>query len=327
MNRLCILGGLGYIGSHLTELAIKSKKISDIVVFDNLTFGKSHMLDLIDNPKVTLIEGDITDAMDLAKGIKDCDGVIHLAGLVGDPACSIDEHDTWLVNIEASRIIADVCNHYKVKDFVFASSCSVYGASPSSMILNEGSYLNPISWYAKSKIDSEKIFFNTLEGNATNIRLATVFGYSRRMRFDLVANLFTMKALKDGELDVFGGEQYRPFIHCRDAARAFLNAVEYGSATTNRENFNIISENISVKELGNLVASQIPRTKVNWVQQKEDNRNYRVSGDKASWIMKFFPKYDLASGIQDMVKELRKRNFDDWKDNSIYYNHLCRKEN
>ena len=156
MKRLCILGGLGYIGSHVVRLAIGAK-VPEIVIFDNLTFGKDHLMHLIDKPQVTLIEGDITDAMDLAKGIKGCDGVIHLAGLVGDPACSIDENDTWLVNTESSRIIADVVNHYKVSRFVFASSCSVYGASPSHITLNEGSYLNPISWYAKSSFSGEVI--------------------------------------------------------------------------------------------------------------------------------------------------------------------------
>jgi nucleoside-diphosphate-sugar epimerase len=326
MNKLCILGGLGYIGSHLTEMAIHSERVPEIVIFDNLTFGKDHMLDLLDHPKVTLVEGDITDAMDLAKGIKGCDAVVNLAGLVGDPACSIDEHDTWLVNIEASRIIVDVCNHYKVKDFVFASSCSVYGASPSTIILNEGSYLNPVSWYAKSKIDSEKIFFKTFEGNATNLRLATVFGYSRRMRFDLVANLFTIKALKEGTMDVFGGEQYRPFIHCNDAARAFLSAIEFGCADTDRENFNIVGENISIKELGSLVGDIVEDAKVNWVQQKEDNRNYKVSGEKAAWIMNYMPRFGLQRGIEGMITSLKYIGYKDWKDNPIYYNHLCGKE-
>ena len=324
MNKIAIFGGLGYIGSHIIELTLKKTKIPEIIILDNLSFGKEHMMDLINNPRVTLIEGDITNAMDIAKSVKDCDCVVMMAGLVGDPACSINEEDTWLVNTESSRIIADVCNHYKVENFVFSSSCSVYGASPSHIILNEGSFLNPVSWYAKSKIDSEKIFFENIEGNATNLRLATVFGFSRRMRFDLVANLFTIKALKDGKLDVFGGEQYRPFIHCFDAARAFLDASQsYGNV--NRENFNIISENISIRGLGELIGGKVKGAKVNLVQQKEDNRNYKVSGDKASWNMNFQPHFNISAGVEHMIVKLKENNFNDWQDNPIYYNHLCGK--
>jgi nucleoside-diphosphate-sugar epimerase len=327
MNKICILGGLGYIGYHLTKLVLDNTRFKEIVIFDNLTFGKSHMMNLLNNPRVTLIEGDITDAIDLAKAIKDSDVVINLAGIVGDPACSIDENDTWLVNIESSRIIADVVNHYDVSRFVFASSCSVYGASPSHIILNEGSYLNPISWYAKSKIDSERIFSERIKGCSTNIRLATVFGYSNRMRFDLVANLFTIKALKEGKLEVFGGEQFRPFIHCKDAARAFLKVATFKDTTKiNRENFNIVSENISIKELGHLICKLVKGSRVKHVSQKEDNRNYKVSGDKANWILQYEPFYNLETGIKTMIKSINNRIHADWKDNKLYYNHLCVKE-
>lgn len=323
MKRIGILGGLGYIGSHLVNLILKTTKIPEIIIFDNLTFGKDHMMDLIDEPRVKLIEGDIRDASDLAKGIKGCDGIIHLAGLVGDPACSISEGDTWLINTEASRIIADIVNYYNVSRFVFASSCSVYGASPSDIILNEGSYLNPVSVYAQSKIDSEKTFFNRIDGCATNIRLATVFGYSRRMRFDLVANLFTIKAIKEGKLEVFGGQQFRPFISSYDAARAFLGVALFeDERKINRENFNIVSQNVSVKKLGKVVNELVKNSKIKYVTTKEDNRNYRVSGSKAEWILGFKPDFGLEKGINSMIQKIALNKFDDWKDNKIYYNHL-----
>jgi nucleoside-diphosphate-sugar epimerase len=146
------------------------------------------------------------------------------------------------------------------------------------------------------------------------------------MRFDLVANLFTIKALKEGTMDVFGGEQYRPFIHCNDAARAFLSAIEFGCADTDRENFNIVGENISIKELGSLVGDIVEDAKVNWVQQKEDNRNYKVSGEKAAWIMNYMPRFGLQRGIEGMITSLKYIGYKDWKDNPIYYNHLCGKE-
>ena len=144
MKTVAVLGGLGYIGSHLIHLLSKEKII--VKILDLQLFGWKHLEKLLrKNKNISLIKGDIRDATDLSFVIKDADYVIHLAGLVGDPACSLDEDVTWLHNMASSEIITDVCNHYKIKKLIYASSCSVYGASPFDVMLNEGSYLNPVS--------------------------------------------------------------------------------------------------------------------------------------------------------------------------------------
>jgi len=314
---VCLLGGFGYIGSHVVELLLNQGY--KVKVLDYLVFKKDHMKDYMD--RIDFYRGDIRDATDVAKAVCDSDAVVHLAGLVGDPACAIDEEKTWLCNNESSRIIADVCNHYNTKRFIFISSCSVYGASPSHVVLNEGSYLNPVSLYAKTKIDSEKIFLEMIEGDCAILRLATVFGYSRRMRFDLVVNKFTIEAVKEKKLQVFGGTQFRPFIHCQDVARAILTVLRSDSSKINRETFNVSVENINIRDLANLVATLVQNTEVEIVDKAEDDRNYRVSSEKISWLLGFNPTLSLKAGIKDLIDKIEKFKYNDWKSNKIYYNH------
>jgi len=311
MKKVTVLGGLGYIGSHLVNLLVESG--FEVKILDLALFGKDH----INTDNVEIIIGDIRHADSLSKAIKDTDIVIHLAGLVGDPACSIDEEETWLHNVESSSMLADMCNYYKVKKLIFASSCSVYGASPSDVILNEGSYLNPISLYAQTKIESEHIFSKEIHNELNVIRLATVFGHSPRMRFDLIANLFTIRAIKTKKINVFGGTQYRPFIHCFDAARAFHD-LACNTRPFDREVFNVSVQNISILELGKLVESLIPETKVEIVTTKEDDRNYRVSSEKIKWLLNYQPLYSITDGLLELKDMCQ--GYEDWEQNKKYYN-------
>ncbi len=322
MKNVTVLGGLGYIGSHLIEMLAWT---GDYIVrcLDKELFGWDHLGDLLSTDvNVLHYTGDVKNASDLSSVIKGSDCVVNLAGIVGDPACSIDDEETWLCNTESTNIIADICNYHGVKKLIYASSCSVYGASPSHILLNEGSYLNPVSLYAKTKIDSEKILLNKFEGCCSILRFATVFGYSKRMRFDLVVNGFVIKALRNKRIEVFGGEQYRPFIHCRDAAKAIMRMIEFDD--TDKlcgEVFNLASDNISIKDLGRLVVEIIPETDLELVQQKEDERNYRVDSTKIKWLLDFEPEFNLEIGIKEMVQQLQSRQFDDWETNNKYYNH------
>lgn len=316
--KVAVLGGLGYIGSYVTTLLVNQGY--DVNVLDCAFFGHSHLDDVLNKPNCTFIKGDIRRVDDLAKALKGADCVIHLAGLVGDPACILSEEQTWLYNVESSNLIADLCNYYKVKRLVFASSCSVYGASSADVVLNTGSYLNPISLYAESKIQSEKIFFENIENECIILRLSTVFGYSPRMRFDLVANLFTIKAIKEHKLQVYGGTQFRPFIHCVDAAAAFVLVANYqGEKSINRQIFNVNVDNISIKDLGELVKNIVPDTELELVDIKEDDRNYKVSGQKIRLLLGFYPVYSLAGGIKTMAKKIEENGFDDWNINKTKY--------
>lgn len=317
---IVVTGGCGYIGCHLVDILLSSKKLN-VKVIDKGSFGFNSLKNHFNNPRFELVKGDILHIDTLSSVIKDCDVVIHLAGIVGDPACSKDPELTWLINVESSNVLVDLCNYYKVKRLIFASSCSVYGWAPSYIMINEGSYVNPLSEYAKSKLESEKIFFSNLESTIpTSLRFGTIFGFSRRMRFDLVVNLFTVQAIKEKIINIFGGgSQKRAFLHCLDAARSITSVLFSEEKLVNREVFNVVGENKNIKEVAEIISEEIPGTNLNLVEQKEDDRSYQVCGIKSKWLLEYQPLISLREGIQEMIPQLKK-NFSDWKTNSKYHN-------
>jgi len=318
MKTITVLGGLGYIGSHLCEILLNQGY--KVINLDIELFGWKHCK-LFEHENFIHIRGDARSSADLAVAIRDSDIVVNLAGLVGDPACSLNLDETWLHNVVSSNTIAEVCDYFNVERLIYASSCSVYGAAPSDITLNEGSYLNPVSLYAKTKIKSEEIFLEKFSGITSIIRLATVFGYSERMRFDLVVNGFTIRALKGLPIEVYGGNQFRPFIHCFDAARAFLALVEEKEVKhIDNEIFNICAENISIVNLARKV-KEVVGGDIKFVDVKEDDRNYQVSSEKARWLLDYEPDHNLESGIKDMADNLKDKGYDDWEENDLYYNH------
>lgn len=193
---ILVIGGGGYIGTHVVEQLLESGY--SVRILDRFVFGKKVISDLLKNKNLEIIEGDISDLVALSRALQGVSAVVHLAGLVGDPACAVDENMTLHINIASTRVVKEMSKAFKVPHFIFASSCSVYGASDE--VMNEGSSLNPVSLYAKTKIDSEQEILNdkTADFNPTILRFATVFGHSRRPRFDLVTNLFTAQAYNEG---------------------------------------------------------------------------------------------------------------------------------
>ena len=223
-KNVLITGGAGYIGTHLVKILLDDNY--KVTILDNFTFGRNPIKDIENHPNLTVIEGDIANIKDLVRAVKNNRFVIALAAIVGDPASSIDAEETLNLNYESTKILTQICNFYEVEKLIFASSCSVYGASGSET-LNEDSYLNPVSLYARTRIYSENyILDNSKDVSPTIMRLSTVFGFSSRMRYDLVVNTLLIRALRDNKFSIFGGDQWRPFVHCYDVARAFKIAVE-----------------------------------------------------------------------------------------------------
>lgn len=303
-----VSGGAGYIGNFVVEELLEAGH--RVRVLDSFLFGGQALDPLRDHDHLEIQEGDIRHIEDLSYALEDVDAVAHLAGIVGDPACSVNEQATQSVNVEATRALIEVCKLHDIERLVFASTCSVYGASE-LMELNEGSSLNPLSLYAESKIASEEIILHATHDRfsdpnnitPTILRLGTIFGWSRRMRFDLVVNLLTAKALRDGEIPVYGGEQYRPLVHVRDAARAFAAVLDAPEDTVDHEIFNVGANalNHQIKDVGYLVEEVIDDAEVRFVDHKEDQRTYRVSFDKINYIL----GWEAEKDIQDGVKEIR----------------------
>jgi nucleoside-diphosphate-sugar epimerase len=306
--RVLVTGGAGYIGNYIVEELLENGH--DVRVLDNFLFGDGALDPFRDHDNLDVREGDIRHIEDLSYALEDRDAVIHMAGIVGDPACGVNEQATQAVNVEATKTLVEVCKLHDIDRLIFASTCSVYGASE-LMELNEGSYLNPLSLYAESKIESEDIIFHETHGEftdsditATHLRLGTIFGWSRRMRFDLVVNLLTAKAVLENDIPVYGGEQYRPLVHVHDAARAFVEVLEAPEELVDHQIFNVGDNdlNYKIKEVGGIVEENVEGAEVRFVEHKEDERTYRVSFDKINHILGWEAEKTIEDGVQE-IKE------------------------
>ena len=303
-KRVLVTGGAGFIGSHLTRLLLD--RGYHVRVLDRFDYGRSG-IEGIKHPRLEIMQGDICSSRDVSRAVRDVDGVLALAAIVGDPACNLDPEETINLNYTSTRILVDACNLYGVKRLVFASSCSVYGASESGL-LTERSRLNPVSLYARTRVLSENIIFDNC-GDVTPVvlRLATVFGLSPRMRFDLVVNTLTVRAVVDSKIAVFGGDQWRPNVHCRDVARAFTMALEAPAEKVAGEIFNVggNGQNHTIAELGNLVAQTVGNVTVESRDEVTDARNYRVDFSKIRTVLGFEPDYTVAMGIEEVAWAVR----------------------
>lgn len=269
--RILLTGGSGYLGSVLTRKLLANGH--HVRILDNFLFGKGSLKDIQDNKKLELVTGDIRDLSIVGKSLKNIDAVIHLASIVGTQSAELDSKVSTEINFMATRNIAELCKIYKIKQFIFASTCSVYGAQPNRLIA-ENSEVDPMDSYGLSKFQSERAILQTYD-YPTILRLGTLFGASYRMRFDLAINLFIAQAMNKERLTVFGGEQWRPFLHVDDAAEAFSFAVENKMEGT----YNVVWKNLTINQMAKDVKKLIP-SQVDLSKDIIDKRDYRVSGKK-----------------------------------------------
>lgn len=332
-KKILVIGGAGYLGSIVVRMLLDSGY--SVVVLDKLTFGKDSIEYLADNPNFELVKGDYTKIDELIPCLNNTFAVVHLAAIVGDPAGDIDPELTRETNFHGVKVLAEFCKYYGIERFIFTSTCSVYGAS-NNKVLSEESELNPVSLYAKTKFEAEEALIKAKDKNfhPCILRLATAFGWSYRMRFDLVINLLTALAIKKKEISIFSGDQWRPFVHVRDVGRIILNILEQPIKNISGIRFNIGNEenNYQIKEIGNLMRKLFPDIKVNVVEEKEDDRSYRVSFKKARDILNFNANIKLEEGIRDITNHfdyetinIEDRKYSNYKKvsigniNSIYF--------
>ncbi|MFH1699532.1 MAG: NAD-dependent epimerase/dehydratase family protein [Candidatus Zixiibacteriota bacterium] len=310
-GQVLIIGGAGYIGSIMTRHLLK--RGYRVAVLDNLMFGYDALKDLDNHPAYRFYKGDARNIQDLLTATDDVDCVIHLAAIVGDPACALDPRATIDINYESSKILVDTCLHKKVKRLLFASSCSVYGASENDELLTEESPLNPVSLYAETRLRSEEAILNQAESPlaVTMFRLATVFGFSYRPRFDLVVNILTARALQEGEISIFGGSQWRPNIHVRDVVGGFVAGMEAPDEIIDRQVYNLGSEkeNYRIARIGEMVKDALPDTIIKTVDAEIDRRDYRVSFDKIEKALNWRAGVSVPDGIQEIIKAYHSNKF------------------
>ena len=314
-----ITGGAGYIGAATTEELLKSGR--KVRVLDVLLHGQDHIAESLEQQGAEIIRGDIRDGEARRSALEGAEELVHLAAIVGDPACALDPKESNEVNVEGSQALVADAKAAGIKRLVFASTCSNYGrmADPTVPITEEGE-LRPVSLYAEQKVGIEKAMlhgdFNGMK--PTCLRFATVYGVAPRMRFDLTVNEFTRDLWADRELEVFGEQFWRPYVHVRDAARAVRTALDAPEDKVAHEVFNVgrSGENYRKLDIVEEIQSRLDTGKVSFVRRDEDPRDYKVSFDKVREVLGFETTMTVPDGIQEVADALSSGAFPDPFDRS-----------
>jgi nucleoside-diphosphate-sugar epimerase len=306
-----VVGGAGYIGSIVVRTLLQ--RGFRVRVLDSLVYGASAIEEVLDHPRLEFMRGDCRNIQDVVGAVRGAGAVIHLAAIVGDPACDQDHKTAQEINYAATRMMIEIAKGEQVQRFIFASSCSVYGAS--EQVMDEDSEVQPISLYADTKVDSEQALLAAAnEGfHPTILRFATIFGLSPRPRFDLVVNLLTAKALKERVVTIYNGEQWRPFLHVADAAAAIVRVLEAPVTLVGSQIYNVGDSrlNYTLTDVAAKLVNCFPKTRVEHIENS-DRRSYRVSFDKIKGHLGFACSKTLEDGIHEIKTAFERGEISDY---------------
>lgn len=326
MKSILVVGGAGYVGSGLLRDLLSDGHM--VVCLDKLAFGGESLLGIWSHPKFHFYKGDIRDddVVSDVLGRHDFDYVIHLAAIVGDPACKLYEAEARETNWDASVRLIEQCRRRGVPKFAFASTCSNYGKmSEAGGFVDEESRLAPVSLYAELKVRFEKYILEEMERspnfNPTILRFSTVYGLSPRMRFDLTVNEFTKELVLGNELVVFGEQFWRPYCHVQDFSRAFRCVMIADDDKVAYKVFNVgdTGENYTKQMIIDELVKVIPEARVRYVQRDEDPRDYRVNSGKIKRELGFKISRTVPDGIREIVAALNHKIIEN-PQSQKYYN-------
>jgi nucleoside-diphosphate-sugar epimerase len=302
-----VTGGAGYIGAYATRELLRSGH--GVTVLDSLLHGQDLVADGLADAGAKIVRGDVRDPAARAEALADADAVVHLAAIVGDPACARDPELSQEVNVDATRTLVAEAD---VERLIFASTCSNYGrmADPLTPV-DETAPLAPVSLYAEQKVTVERALLQL--PNATCLRFATIYGVAERMRFDLTVNEFTRDMWDGRALDVFGEQFWRPYVHVADAARAIAMVLAAPREQVAGRVFNVghSDENYRKLDLVDIIKQRLPEAAVRFVHRDEDPRDYRVSFARIASELGFDPLMRVPDGVDELIRALETQRFGD----------------
>jgi len=325
LEHILVTGGAGYVGSGLLrELLAENYKVTCV---DNLMFGGESLLDIWHNKNFNFIKCDVNDYESFDKILVNgkFDAVIHLAAIVGDPACKLHSDLAIKTNRESTKWLLDRSKEIGISKFLFASTCSNYGKmdDPESYV-DEDSKLAPVSLYAELKVEFEEYMLNEIEKTddfiPTSLRFSTVYGLSPRMRFDLTVNEFTKDLAMGRELVIFGEKFWRPYCHVKDFSNAFITVLRASKDKVAYSVFNVgdTSENYTKEMLVEEIRKAIPGSNIKYVDKNEDPRDYRVNSDKIKRELGFEITMRVPDGIEEVKRMIQEGVIQDPEDQRYY---------
>lgn len=319
INKVLVTGGAGYVGAVLIPKLLDAGyevNVLDLYIYGDDVLGQYKM-----DPRLTEIRGDLRDPAVVAKAVKDCEAVIHLACISNDPSFELDPDLGRSINLDAFHPLVKAAKDAGVKRFIYASSSSVYGIKEGVEVTEDLS-LEPLTDYSRFKADCEEILNKESEPGFTvmTIRPATVCGFSPRQRLDVVVNIFTNLAWNKGSISVFGGSQLRPNIHIEDMCESYLVALRADAAIIDREVFNVGYENQPILQLAETVKRQVGDHVDLQVVPTDDLRSYHVNSEKITRMLGFKPGHTIEESVKDMVAAFKAGKLEDSLDDPRFFN-------
>lgn len=326
MNIL-VIGGAGYVGSKLIPKLLEKKH--KVKVYDLYIFGENVFDEFRNDKNLTEIKADVRDFKKLDKALKGIDVIIHLACISNDPSFELNPLLGKSINLDAFEPCVKLAKKNNVKRFIYASSSSVYGVKKEPNVTEDMS-LEPLTDYSKFKGECEKILLRYMDDKfeCCILRPATVCGYAKRQRLDVIVNILTNNAYHNGIIKIVGGKQLRPNIHIDDMVNAYIAVLEAPKEKIQGQIFNAGYENHSVEELSLKVKDRVSRKRKVSVEYvpTNDNRSYQISSEKIEKILGFKPQYTIENAVDGLVEAFETKKLVDPLNNKQYFNIATMKE-
>jgi nucleoside-diphosphate-sugar epimerase len=295
-QHILVTGGAGYVGSRVAAHLLAAG--SGVRVFEKLVYCAEALLPFHRHERFELVRGDVRDREAVTAAVAGVDALVHFAAVVGEPACAVDPHESWSINVDGSKTVLAAAGAAHTRRLIFVSTCSNYGVAKPGELATEESPLNPLSDYARAKVECEKVVLATPPPPSTTVlRLGTICGLSGRMRFDLLVSEMAKKCARGERIDIFAPDAWRPFLHVNDAARAVDLVLRTSINQVARRVFNVVGENYQKRGLVELARRHFPQVEIAVTDKNPDLRDYRVDGSRITRELGFQTRYTVEDAF------------------------------